>query len=208
MHPIIFARQESKSHSKSVKSGIPQGTVLGPHHFLIYINDIDLNLSADTTIRLFADDSLLYREIKSTEDCKALQKDLDTLQEWERKWKMEFHPKKCQPITITKKRKPIKSEYKIHNERLSETKSAKYLGVTIDNELNWKAQNNAVCKKANSSLAFLKRNLTNCPKSIKEKCVNALVKPILDYGCCVWDPHTKKTKRRTRKSPKRMRHAS
>ena len=66
-------------------------------------------------------------EIKSTEDCKALQKDLDTLQEWERKWKMEFHPKKCQLITITKKRKPIKSEYVIHNERLSETKSAKYL---------------------------------------------------------------------------------
>ena len=57
---------------------------------------------------------------------------------------MEFHPKKCQLITITKKRKPIKSEYKIHNERLSETKSAKYLGVTIDSELNLKAQNNAV----------------------------------------------------------------
>ena len=75
-----------ESDTKLVKSGVPQGTVLGPLYFLIYINDIDLNLSADTTIRLFADDSLLYIEIKSTEDCKALQKDLNTLQEWERRW--------------------------------------------------------------------------------------------------------------------------
>ena len=74
-----------ESDTKSVKLGVPQGTVLGPLPFLIYINDIDLNLYADTTIRLFADDSLLYREIKSTEDCKALHKDVDTLQEWESK---------------------------------------------------------------------------------------------------------------------------
>jgi hypothetical protein len=68
-----------------VLSGVPQGTVLGPLFFLIYINDIQQNLSPGTTLRLFADDSLLYRVIKSFNDTLILQKDLDQLQKWEKK---------------------------------------------------------------------------------------------------------------------------
>ena len=67
-----------------VLSGVPQGTVLGPLFFLIYINDISKNLSVGTKIRLFADDSLLYRTIRSAKDCEILQKDLNTLQQWEK----------------------------------------------------------------------------------------------------------------------------
>ena len=181
-----------ESNTLRVKSGVPQGTVLGPLFFLLYINDINLNLTPGTKMRLFADDSLLYRQIRSTEDCEILQNDLNILQNWEKKWKMEFHPQKCQLLTITKKQNPIKAKYYVHGEALSQTKSAKYLGVIIDSELNWKDQNKAVCKKANSILAFLKRNISNCPQPIKEKCYKTLVKPILEYGCCVWDPHTKK----------------
>ena len=181
-----------ESNTIKVKSGVPQGTVLGPLFFLLYINDINLNLTTGTKMRLFTDDSLLYRQIKSAEDCEILQEDLNTLQNWEKKWKMEFHPQKCQVLTITKKRNPIKAKYYIHDEILNQTNSAKYLGVIIDRELDWKEQNKAVCKKANSILAFLKRNIHDCPQPIKEKCYKALVKPILEYGCCVWDPHTEK----------------
>ena len=80
----------------NVLSGVPQGTVLGPLFFLVYINDISKGLSKGTKIRLFADDSLLYRTIRTPHDSAILQRDLDTLQVWERKWKMEFHPGKCQ----------------------------------------------------------------------------------------------------------------
>ena len=60
----------------------------------------------------------------------------------------------------------------------------------IDNELNWKEQNHIVKQKASNILAFLRRNIpTKCPKKTKEQCFNSLVKPILEYGCCVWDPH-------------------
>ena len=102
---------------------------------------------------------------------------------------MKFHPDKCQVLRITNKKKPIQTDYTIHNSLLSPVNSAKYLGVTIDNKLNWGAHCNAVCNKANSTLAFLQRNLQGCPRSVKEKCFNTFVRPTLDYGCSVWDPH-------------------
>ena len=122
---------EMESASSKVLSGVPQRTVLGPLFFLIYINDISKGLSEGTKIRLFADDSLLYRTIETPSDSATLQKDLDTLQTWEKQWKMEFHPGKCQLLRITNKIEPIKSTYFIHDTPISETDSAKYLGVVI-----------------------------------------------------------------------------
>ena len=109
------------SPESNVLSGVPQGTVLGPLFFLVYINDISKGLSKGTSIRLFADDSLLYRTINSKKDCEILQQDLDKLQIWEKTWKMEFHPGKCNLLQITNKLKPFDHIYKIHNTPLSKT---------------------------------------------------------------------------------------
>ena len=136
-----------ESTPSKVLSGVPQGTVLGPLFFLIYINDISKGLSEGTKIRLFADDSLLYRTIESPSDAAILQKDLNTLQLWEKKWKMEFHPGKCQLLRITNKNEPIKPTYFIHDTPISETDSAKYLGVVIDNKLKWTKQYSNLIKK-------------------------------------------------------------
>ena len=181
----------TESDTSNVLSGVPQGTVLGPILFLIYINDICSNLNPGTKLRLFADDSFLYREIKSNQDNKLLQEDLNTLQRWEMKWKMEFHPNKCQVLRITNKRKPIPASYTIHNKTLNETNQAKYLGVIIDSKLQWNYQNKYVCKKTNNALGFLRRNTSSLPKTVKENCYKTLVKPVIEYGCSVWDPHTK-----------------
>ena len=67
-----------------VKSGVPQGTVLGPLMFLIFVNDIGQNITSK--LRLFADDTLLYREIKSQEDAHLLQENLTKLEEWTKQW--------------------------------------------------------------------------------------------------------------------------
>ena len=181
----------TESDTSNVLSGVPQGTVLGPILFLIYINDICSNLNPGTKLRLFADDSFLYREIKSNQDNKLLQEDLNTLQRWEMKWKMEFHPDKCQVLRITNKRKPIPASYTIHNKTLNETNQAKYLGVIIDSKLQWNYQNKYICKKTNNVLGFLRRNTSSLPKTVKENCYKTLVKPVIEYGCSVWDPHTK-----------------
>ena len=84
-----------------VTSGVPQGTVLGPLLFLVYINDMPDCVSS--TPRLFADDCLLYRVVRSVADAAKLQQDLDQLQEWESTWLMEFNPDKCEVLRITKK---------------------------------------------------------------------------------------------------------
>ena len=130
-----------------VLSGVPQGTVLGQLFFLVYINDISKNLTPGTKISLFADDSLLYRTIKSSKDCEILQKDLNNLQKWERLWKMEFHPGKCNLLQISNKKSPIDFIYKTHNNNTPLSKvdsAAKYLGIIIDSKLNWKKQRSVI----------------------------------------------------------------
>ena len=176
------------SNPKPVISGVPQGTVLGPLFFLIYINDISEGLSKGTKLKLFADDSLLYRIIRSAKDVLALQNDLNLLQAWEIEWKMEFHPGKCQHIRITNKRNIIQSKYYIHGICIEETESAKYLGIVIDSSLKWKKQYHEISKKANSVLALLYRNFSKCSTDIKNKCFKTLVRPRLEYGCQVWYP--------------------
>ena len=83
------------SRNNPVRSGVPQGTDLGPLCFLIYINDMGNSISRKTTPRLFTDNSLLYRSIKTIHDRKQLQEDLTTLTKWAETWQMTFHPAKC-----------------------------------------------------------------------------------------------------------------
>ncbi len=95
-----FLLDESSSDTFSVFSGVRQGTVLGPLLFLIYINDLPLSTRNSST-RLFADDNLLYRAVKTHDDCRLLQHDLDALQQWERTWQMHFRPHKCKVLRFT-----------------------------------------------------------------------------------------------------------
>ena len=98
-----------RSAEAPVTSGVPQGSVLGPLLFLLYINDLPQNIQSQ--VRLFADDTAVYLTVTSSEDANTLQADLDTLQEWESTWDMEFHPSKCQVLHITRFRQPLQSQY-------------------------------------------------------------------------------------------------
>ena len=178
-----------ESFSKPVMSSVPQGTVLGPLLFLTYINDMPESLSPDSKLKLFADDSLLYRTINNIEDTKILQKDLEALSKWEVDWKMSFHPDKCQVISFGTNRNKILNNYILHNITLQKTDSASYLGVNLDNKFNWKNHISSVNKKANSTLFFLRRHLRACPPKIKEHCYFTYVRPKLEYASSIWDPH-------------------
>ena len=180
---------EGKSSSSApVTSGVPQGTVLGLLLFLAYINDLPSKVNAKA--RLFADDCLLYRNIKTDEDAESLQDDLNKLQDWEADWQMHFNPDKCELIRISNKRKTINATYHIHNVQLKQTKRAKYLGLTFSNTLSWNAHIDTITKKANNTTAFLRRNLSTCPKNIKGTCYKTFVRPQVEYAATVWDPHT------------------
>ena len=107
-----------RSSSKEVTSGVPQGTVLGPLMFLIYINDIQDSVQYSTT-RLFADDCLLYRVINNAQDSDKLQSDLTRLQEWSETWQMQFNPKKCYLLSMQRMRNPIRRDYTLRGEVLA-----------------------------------------------------------------------------------------
>lgn len=178
----------ARSNLIPVLSGVPQGSVLGPCLFLLYINDLPDTL--ETNSRLFADDTAVYCKISTANDHNALQQDLDSLATWEQKWDMQFHPDKCTTLPVTRGKRPQHFDYSLHNHTLETVKNAKYLGVTISNDLKWERHINQVCAKANKTLGFLRRNLKVSSRKIKETAYKAFVRPILEYACSVWDPHT------------------
>ena len=147
-----------KSDWAPVVSGVPQGTVLGPLLFSLYINDIPVGI--DSQIRLFADDCVRYREIRTVEDTLKLQKDIDLLGSWARKWGMRFQPVKCNIMQLTNKRiNKIEASYTLEGTVLENVDRIKYLGVTITNDLKWNTHIHNICTKANRTLGFLRRNL-------------------------------------------------
>ena len=176
------------SDPAEVLSGVPQGTVLGPLLFLLYINDIPGQLTS--ACRLYADDCILYRQIETQADASSLQNDLEVLEEWEKIWKMKLNIDKCMVLSVTLKSNPITSHYILHNQQLTPVHSAKYLGVTIDSKLSFNDHVDSTCKKANSALAFLRRNFRLCQRKIKVDLYLTYVKPILEYAASVWSPHT------------------
>ena len=149
-----------------VTSGVPQGSVMGPILFLVYINDLPKGLESQT--RLFADDTIVYRAISDPSDGMTLQSDLDKLAEWEDRWQMTFHPQKCIVLRITWSRKPIIFKYTLHGHILETHDSAKYLGMQIHQTLSWNEHINNTCKKPNSSIGFLGRNLQIFQQHIKK----------------------------------------
>ena len=172
-----------------VESGVPQGSVLGPCLFLFYINDIPYGLKS--TCRLFADDTIVYLTVKSNSDAEELQDDLNKLAQWEKKWSMEFHPDKCNVLSITRNKTPVVYDYRLHGHTLQHVSSAKYLGVTFNSKLTWGEHIDNMTQKANKTLGFLRRNVQVSNPQLKQQAYRTLVRPVVEYACPVWDPYTK-----------------
>ena len=182
----VIVNGEGSQFSK-VSSGVPQGSVLGPLLFLCYINDITSCVSS--SIKLYADDILIYRVVNTEDDCKMLQRDLDALQCWAHKWTMFFNPGKCEFLRITNKQSRILFQYTIQSTLIREVTQAKYLGVTLNSKLTWSNHISNITSKANSVYGFLRRNFNNCPAKTKSALYKSMVRPILEYASNVWSPH-------------------
>ena len=172
-----------------VKSGVPQGTVLGRLMFLIYINDIGEDLSC--CLRLFADDCLLYQVISSEEDCTKLQHDLDSIYKWSNMWQMRFNLSKCVTLKCYRSLSPILTDYLINDHKLENVKEHSYLGITIDQSMSFIPHINNITCKATKVLNFIKRNLYKCSQYTKSNAYLSLVRPSLEYASSVWDPYYK-----------------
>ena len=178
-----------KSEEACVTSGVPQGTVLGPLMFLLYINDIGDNVSKGTYIKLFADDCLLFRKIDSLSDAERLENDLQSIVEWSKTWHMSFNVTKCHTLKVFKKKNPIQFQYTMNNVQVSEVDHHPYLGVELEQNMSWSQHITDTANKASSTLRFLRRNLSACSTQVKATAYKTLVRPKLEYASSIWDPH-------------------
>ena len=194
---VIVNGVRSDSHGTTegddVVSGVPQGTVLGPLMFLLYINDLPSVLDPGTTCRLFADDCLIYRSIESLSDQLAFQKDLDSLYSWGVTWGLSFNVSKCNIMHLSRSRCKLTRFYTLGGEVIKSVDSAKYLGVTISNNYGnrsspWKAHITQLAAKAHQRLGFVRRSLRGASYSHREMAYLSLVRSLMDYAGAVWDP--------------------
>ena len=176
-----------------VTSGVPQGSVLGPILFLIFINDLPLEVISH--VSLFADDSKLFTKIVAEGNkgrdnhngTEALQRDLDSVREWALKWKMEFNVEKCKIMHLGSTNP--KHTYTMGGTNLSVTSEEKDLGVLIDDKLNFRSHIKGIVGKANRVLGLIKIGFECLDKDMFLNLYPVLVRPHLEYCVQVWSPH-------------------
>ena len=127
------------SNTLPVSSGVPQGSILGPALFLLYVNDLPDTIEL-SQVTMFADDTKVFKAIKSPDDAASLQADLNHLEAWSSTSGLAFNETKCKSQSITRKIKPIVSTYKLNNSTLETTDTERDLGVWVANNLTWNKQ--------------------------------------------------------------------
>jgi len=158
----------------------------------LYINDLPSVVDPGTSVRLFADDALIYRRIGGIEDQVALQQDLDRLESWAKAWGMVFNPSKCYMMHIGRGRSTLAHFYQLCGTILGNVTNEKYLGVYLSHDLRWDHHIQQISAKAARKLGFIKRNLRGAPVQCKKLAYIALVRSGMEYASIVWDPHTSK----------------
>ena len=176
------------SNWKSVLSGVPQGSVLGPILFLIYINDLDDSITSN--VLKFADDTKLFRKVNTDGDKQHLQNDLDRLVKWSEKWQMLFNFGKCKCLHTGHRN--LNVNYKMGDTVLGTTVKEKDLGVTISADMKVSEQCGIAASKGNQILGLIRRNITYKGKKLIIPLYKAIVRPHLEYCIQAWRPYRKK----------------
>ena len=169
----------------SVTSGVPQGSVLGPLLFLIFINDLESGLLS--SLLKFADDTKVFCQVNGEHDQKQLQADLNCLTEWSEKWQMPFNTSKCRVMHLG--RANSKYEYTMGNHTLEVTTEEKDLGVIISSNLKPSRQCQQAYSKANRALGLIHRSISFKTPYVLLRLYKSLVRPHLEYCISAWAPH-------------------
>ena len=167
-----------------VTSGVPQGTVLGPILFILYVNDLpDV---CESSIKIFADDTKIYRSVSASTGYIELQRDLDAVVLWADKWQLPFSSTKCKSLHIGP-RNPCHT-YRMADTLLEQTHTEKDLGIHLDSELKFRKQAAAAAAKGNQLLALIKRSFMCIDTTTLPLLYKTLVRPHLEYGNLIWGP--------------------
>ena len=176
------------SEIKYTNAVVPQGSILGPLLFLIYINDIVNDINSN--IKLFADDTSLYLVVDHDEYAVAekLNSDIDKINQWSERWLVKFNPDKTEIMTISKKlHKPHHPPVYMNNVMIKEVELHKHLGVTISEDGSWNAHINDILVKASSRLAMLRRVQFKLKRMHLQSIYFSFIRPVMEYADIVWD---------------------
>ena len=176
------------SDEEVVRSGIPQGTVLGPFLFLLFINDMPDSVLSK--LFLYADDSKIYRVINNASaDREILQNDLDRLYEWSRTWLMKIHPDKLFGMEIGGSRECPEYDYTVGPMMVKYSKVEKDIGVEVDDNLVFAQHIDTIVKKANSKAGWLRRSFQFLTPKMFRPLYMQIVRSQMEYASSVWNPH-------------------
>ena len=178
--------KNEKSSEVSIAAGVPQGSVLGPLLFLVYINDITDNLLSVT--RLFADDTALSfssKNLRETEN--HINYDLEQLSVWSKNWLMNFNPQKTETMIITNHELSFIPQFLFDNCSIPLVNQHKHLGVTISNDGKWNSHVNETISRVTKYISTLRKLKYVLSRKNLEKLYLVYVRPILEYACEVWD---------------------
>lgn len=184
---VVLNGQESGW--ETLYSGVPQGSVLGPLLFLVYINDLTDNISSN--IKLFADDSSLFVRVRDAiVSHNQIVEDLNTITKWAHQWKMRFNPditKQAIEIIFSKKRASIEHPSLAFNGiPVAREPSTKHLGVILDSKLSFREHINQQIIKGKKGLALMKFLSKSVSSSVLELTYKMYVRPHLDYGDLIY----------------------
>ena len=182
----------SSSDILPVTSGVPQGSVLGPLLFIIYINDISMVPLSVGSMLLYADDSMLYRPICTPDDYIQLQMDIDKLCVWTKNNLMQYNVNKCKYMIISRRKQPSlpNTPLAVDNAPMDMVSEYKYLGVLLTSSLDWSKHITRICKNARQQVGILYRKFYgHCNSSTLKQLYLTYVHPHLEYAAPVWDPH-------------------
>ena len=180
-----------KSQSAPVLSGVPQGSVLGPLLFIMYINDLPEVVKSD--VYLFADDTKIFKQVSTIDEANLLQEDLNSLAKWSNDWLLMFNSDKCHVLTLGRLENITHTHrYEIGGNELEHVFEEKDLGVTIDFELNFEQHISSKVNKANAIMGLIRRSFSFLDSKLFKNLFTAFVRPHLEYAQAVWAPHLKK----------------
>ena len=171
-----------------IEAGVPQGSVLGPLLFLIFINDITYVIK-HCKIRLFADDTCLFIEVDDPDlQRDQLNDDLKSLNEWSQTWHVDFSPPKTEEVIISKKRNPpVHLPAILDQTEVTRVSDHKHLGLILSQDLTWNTHIAEITDKANRRLGILRSLKYKLDRLSLEKIYLAYIRPLLEYGDVIWD---------------------
>ena len=169
-------------------SGVPQGSILGPLLFLVFINDLP-NSALSSFIHLFADDTKCSKQVICWNDVSNLQEDLDRLYSWSMKWSLFFNDAKCISMSFSSSQPFINSSYHIAGNSVKQQNFHRDLGIILQENLKWDHHYDSISAKAYQKLGLIKRTFsTSNSISTKNQLYLSIVRSQLSYGDQLWRP--------------------